>query len=84
MQEHDALVGRLQKLLVECLELDRSPDELAPETSLRDELGFDSAGLLELVAGIEDEFAIEIETEEITEDRFENLASLADFVRAKL
>lgn len=84
MQQRDELVGRLQKLVVECLELDRSPDELTPETSLREELGFDSAGLLELVAGIEDEFAIVIETDEITEERFESLASLAGFVGAKL
>ena len=79
----EELVARLGALLVECLELDREPGSLTPDASLRDELGLDSAGLLELVAAIEDAFAIEIDTEEITEERFASLASLAALVREK-
>lgn len=74
---------QLKRLAIERLELDHDPDSLDDGADLREEIGLDSAALLDLIAGIEEEFGIEIETEEITEERFRNIESLARFVASK-
>jgi acyl carrier protein len=44
----------------------------------------DSMAVLELVMALEERFGIEIEGEDVTAEVFENLASIAAFVDAKL
>lgn len=82
MTEHFA--ARIKRVLVERVDLDRDPEAIDPTCTLRDDLGLDSAALLDLVVGIEEEFGIEVDTDEITEERFESIASLARFVEAKV
>ena len=83
MPDSQSTTTRITRVMVERLELDQQPDAIDANLSLRDGLGLDSAALLDLVAGIEDEFGIEIDTEEITEERFESIATLARFVSTK-
>lgn len=79
----DGLHSRVKRVLVESVELDLDPEEIASDASLQDEIGLDSAALLDLVAGLEEVFGIEIATEEITQERFESIDSLARFVAGK-
>jgi acyl carrier protein len=74
---------QLKRLAIERLELDHDPDSLPDDADLRDEIGLDSAALLDLIAGIEEEFGIDVDTEEITEERFKSIDSLARFVASK-
>ncbi len=83
MIELETLSTQIKQLVVDCLELDQDPSELNEDSTLIDDLGLDSAALLEVVAGIEEAFEIEIHTEEITEDRFRSINSLARFVATK-
>lgn len=77
----EALRSRVKQVLV--VELDLDPAEISSDAHLNDELGLDSAALLELVAGLEEAFGIEIDTEEITHERFESIDSLARRVADK-
>jgi acyl carrier protein len=79
--EYDSAIGRI---LVESLELTLDAAELAPTTDLRDDLGLDSAALLELVLALEAEFGLEIDVEEITEANFRTIRAIAQFVRGRI
>ena len=74
----------IRRILVESLELSLDPSELAPATDLRDDLGLDSAALLELVLAIEAEFGLEIDIEEITEANFRTIAAISRFVHSRI
>ena len=44
-----------------------SESEITPDTSFKDDLGADSLDLFELVMNLEEEYSIEIPSEELTE-----------------
>ena len=47
-------------------QLNVSESEITPDTSFKDDLGADSLDLFELVMNLEDEYSIEIPSEELT------------------
>lgn len=47
-------------------------------------LGLDSIAAMSLASGIEEEFDIQIDDDDLTEELFANLASLIHYVEAKL
>jgi acyl carrier protein len=53
---------------------------LSGDTKLMAELGMRSAGMLELLLGLEDDLDIEIDVEEIDEAGMRSIGDLADFV----
>lgn len=53
---------KLKKVIAEVLNVD--PEEITPETTFTDDLGADSLDIFQIVMGIEEEFDIEIPTEE--------------------
>ena len=53
---------KLQKIIAEVLNVDE--DEIAMETTFVDDLGADSLDVFQIIMGIEEEFDIEIATEE--------------------
>lgn len=57
---------------------------LGDETSLLDEGIIDSTGVLELVAFLEEQFAIEVKDEELIPENLDSIARLVDFVERKL
>ena len=59
------MLEKMQKMLAEQLNIE--VDKITPETSFKDDLGADSLDLFELVMALEDEYNIEIPTEEIQE-----------------
>ncbi len=59
------MLEKMQKMLAEQLNIE--VDKITPETSFKDDLGADSLDLFELVMALEDEYNIEIPTEELQE-----------------
>ncbi|HAG69639.1 MAG TPA: acyl carrier protein [Lachnospiraceae bacterium] len=53
---------KIQKIIAEVLNVD--PDEVEPETRFVDDLGADSLDIFQIIMGIEEEFDIEISTED--------------------
>ena len=53
---------KLKKIIVEVLNVDE--DEISEDTTFSDDLGADSLDIFQIIMGIEEEFDIEIPTEE--------------------
>ena len=66
---------KLQKIIAEVLNL--SEEEIRPDSTFVDDLGADSLDVFQIIMGIEEEFDIEIPTEEA-----EKIASVGDAVEA--
>lgn len=64
---------KLQKIIAEVLNVDK--EEVTLDTTFVDDLGADSLDIFQIVMGIEEEFDIEIPTEEI-----EQIVSVGDAV----
>ncbi|MDW3848585.1 phosphopantetheine-binding protein [Micromonospora sp. BRA006-A] len=88
MLEHDApadappraqVVDRLTVLLTRMLRPDAPVTE---QTQLMDDLGLSSSLGLELLLSLEDELEIQIDVEELDEDRMATLGDLADYITA--
>jgi acyl carrier protein len=80
-----ALRQRIKEILVERLKLERTPESIGDDELLfsGEGLGLDSIDALELVLGIEQEFDVKIENEEVGMTALSSVANLADFVVAK-
>ena len=66
---------KLQQIIAEVLNID--PEEITMNTTFVDDLGADSLDVFQIIMGIEEEFDIEIHTEEA-----EKIASVGDAVEA--
>lgn len=64
---------KLQKIIAEVLNVDT--EEITPDTTFVDDLGADSLDVFQIIMGIEEEFDIEIPTEEA-----EHIVSVGDAV----
>jgi len=85
METEQSIEDRIKELIVQVLDLKVAPGEIEDDDLLfGGDIELDSIATLELTAGIEERFGIEIEDEELTAALFENVASLAKFVREKL
>ncbi len=78
------LKARIKKTIVERLKLDVEPSQIGDTTPLFGEgLGLDSIDALELVLGIEQEFGVKVEDEEVGARALASVDALADFVLSK-
>ena len=66
---------KLQQIIAEVLNID--PEEITMNTTFVDDLGADSLDVFQIIMGIEEEFDIEIPTEEA-----EKIAGVGDAVEA--
>ena len=64
---------KLKEIIAESLNVDA--DKITEETSFKDDLGADSLDLFEMVMALEDEYEIEIPTEDL-----EKIATVGDVV----
>jgi acyl carrier protein len=80
------LRARTKRLIVERLHLEGlAPDEIGDDEPLfGDGLGLDSVDTLELLLGLEQEFGLKIQSDQIEREAFRTVATLAEFVRARL
>jgi acyl carrier protein len=76
---------RIKQVLVDRLKLDRAPESIGDAEPLfgPEGLGLDSIDALELVLGVEQEFGVKIENEEVGSEALSSVDRLADFVLAR-
>jgi acyl carrier protein len=78
------LKERIKRLIVDRLKLEIDPATIDSAQPLFGEgLGLDSIDALELVLGIEQEFGVKIEDQEVGSQALSSVETLADFVLAK-
>jgi acyl carrier protein len=78
------LEARIKELIVDRLKLEVRPDEIDRSEPLFGEgLGLDSIDALELVLGVEQEFGVKIEDEEMGTQALTSVETLARFVASK-
>ncbi|MEM6795454.1 MAG: phosphopantetheine-binding protein [Acidobacteriota bacterium] len=79
------LKQRVCHLIVDRLKLETEPGEIDTAASLfgEDGLGLDSIDALELVLGVEQEFGVRIEDEEVGSTALASVDSLAGFIASQ-
>jgi acyl carrier protein len=81
---NDNLAPRVKELIVRRLKLDIDPTSIESDAPLFGEgLGLDSIDALELVLGLEQEFGIKVEDEEVGVKAFASVNALVDFIEQK-
>src|ERR1700739_3380316 len=78
------LARRVKELIVSRLKLDIDPATIQDNAPLFGEgLGLDSIDALELVLGLEQEFGIKVQDEEVGVKAFASVTALCDFIEQK-
>ncbi len=70
---------KIQEIIAEQLNLDVS--EIKPESTFKDDLGADSLDLFELVMALEDEYSVEIPSEDL--ENITTVQAIMDYLTAK-
>lgn len=87
MVQAEELKGRVKALIVRQLKLEVDPASIKDEAPLFGDdpagLGLDSIDALELVLGIEKEFGIKVQDEEVGVKAFASVNSLCGFIESK-
>ena len=87
MDQGEDLKTRVKQLIVRQLKLDVDPITIKDDAPLfgdaAEGLGLDSIDALELVLGVEKEFGIKVQDEEVGVSAFASVNALCDFVRSK-
>lgn len=80
-----AVMDGIKRVLRETLQLGNRVNEYDESTALFGSIPeFDSMAVVTVVAGLEEEFDIEIDDDDITAEIFETVGSLARFLNEKL
>ncbi len=87
MEETENLKKRIKELIVRQLKLEIDPGTIKDAAPLfgdaQEGLGLDSIDALELVLGIEKEFGIKVQDEEVGVKAFASVDALSDFIQSK-
>lgn len=67
---------KLKEILVNSVYVETPMDEIGRDDSLRDVLGVDSIGFVELKEQIESSFSVTIEDDEFTPENFRTIATI--------
>jgi acyl carrier protein len=83
--DSEEIKRRIKEILVERLKLDREAASIGDAEPLfgPEGLGLDSIDALELVLGVEQEFGVKIENEEVGSEALGSVERLAEFVLAR-
>ena len=73
------MLEKIKEMVAEQLNVEAA--DITAETSFKDDLGADSLDLFELVTNLEDEYEIEIPSEEL--DNLTTVGSVADYLKSK-
>lgn len=73
------MLEKLKKIIAE--QLNVSEDSVKPETSFKDDLEADSLDLFEVVMAIEDEYNVEIPSEDL--EKISTVGDVIDYLKTK-
>ncbi len=73
------MLEKIKEMVAEQLNVEAA--DLTAETSFKDDLGADSLDLFELVTNLEDEYEIEIPSEEL--ENLTTVGAVADYLKTK-
>lgn len=73
------MLEKIKEMVAEQLNVDAA--EITAETSFKDDLGADSLDLFELVTNLEDEYEIEIPSEEL--EKITTVGAVLDYLKSK-
>ena len=73
------MLEKIKEMVAE--QLNTEAADLTAETSFKDDLGADSLDLFELVTNLEDEYEIEIPSEEL--EKLTTVGAVADYLKSK-
>ena len=73
------MLEKMKEMLAEQLNCEAST--ITPETSFKDDLGADSLDLFELVMAFEDEYGVEIPSEDL--EKITTVGSVIEYMKAK-
>ncbi len=73
------MLEKIKEMVAE--QLNTEAADLTAETSFKDDLGADSLDLFELVTNLEDEYEIEIPSEEL--EKLTTVGAVADYLQSK-
>ena len=73
------MLEKMQEMIAEQLNCDA--ETITAETSFKDDLGADSLDLFELVMALEDEYNVEIPSEELTD--LTTVGAVIDYLKSK-
>ncbi len=73
------MLEKLKKIIAE--QLNVSEDSVKPETSFKDDLEADSLDLFEVVMAIEDEYNVEIPSEDL--EKISTVGDVIDYLKAR-
>ena len=85
MPDLTCIIQRVKAVIVKALDLQVEPDEINErETIFGGGIGADSMASLQIIVGIEGEFGIEVEDEDLRVELFDSVLAMAEFVKQKL
>ena len=70
---------KIKKIIAEVLNIDE--DDITPESTFIDDLGADSLDLFEMVMSLEDEYGVEIPSEDL--EKITTVGAVVDYLKAK-
>lgn len=73
------MLEKIKEMVAEQLNVDTA--DITEETSFKEDLGADSLDLFELVSNLEDEYEIEIPSEEL--EKITTVGAVVEFLKAK-
>lgn len=79
IKEKKTMLEKIKEMVAEQLNVDA--EEISAETSFKDDLGADSLDLFELVMALEEEYEIEIPSEEL--EKITTVGAVMDYLKSK-
>ena len=77
----DSVAVRVKRAIIDSLELDMTPEDLADDEVLfGGGMALDSIASLEIIAALETEFGFEVPDEDLVPELFDSVATLTEYV----
>ena len=77
------ILAKLKELVIEVTQLKIAPEAISDTANLFNDCGLDSTSVVDLVVGLEQNFDISVDDDELDVKLFQDLSKLAKFVEAK-
>ena len=79
----EGIEDRIKQVIVRSLSLDIRPEEIGDEEQLFEgSLGLDSEATIQIIVGLEEEFDIDFEDEDLRPELFDSVRAMAQHVRS--